>query len=156
MNFIPDAPKAVSEMRRVTRPGGVVGTAMWDLTGGNELIQSLWDAAIILDTKMKPPSERRGVYGTAEKLSSLWASGGLTSIDVTNLVFPCAFSSFDDFWQPLAEGQGPAGAYLARLPEGHRLALREQLRKNLFGNRPDGPLTLQAKAWAVRGIVPAG
>lgn len=156
VTFIPDAPKAVSEMRRVTRPGGVVGTATWDNSSGNELNQSLWDAAIILNPNVKPPSERRGSYGTAEELSSLWASGGLANIEVKNLVFSCGFSSFDDFWQPLTEGQGPAGAYLARLPEEHRMALREQLRQNLFGNRPDGPFTLQAKAWAVRGIVPAG
>jgi ubiquinone/menaquinone biosynthesis C-methylase UbiE len=32
MRFIPDAAKAVREMRRVTRPGGVVATAMWDRT----------------------------------------------------------------------------------------------------------------------------
>jgi ubiquinone/menaquinone biosynthesis C-methylase UbiE len=34
MSFIPDASKAASEMRRVTRPGGIVATAMWDTTGG--------------------------------------------------------------------------------------------------------------------------
>ena len=38
VSFIPDAPKAAREMRRVTRPGGVVATAMWDNTaGGNQL-----------------------------------------------------------------------------------------------------------------------
>jgi len=154
VGFIPDAPKAVSEMRRVTRPGGVVGTAVWDNIGGNELNQSLWDAAIILDPNVKPLGKRGGSYGTKEELSSLWTSGHLTNIEIKNLEFPCGFSSFEDFWQPLTEGQGPAGAYLARLPEEHRMALREQLRQNLFGNRPDGTFTLQAKAWAVRGEVP--
>jgi hypothetical protein len=85
---------------------------------------------------------------------SLWAAAGLGSIEVKNLSFPCGFDSFDDFWRPLTEGQGPAGAYLRRISEDHRAALREQLRQNLFGNRPDGPFTLNAKAWAVRGTVP--
>ena len=31
--------------------------------------------------------------------------------------------------------------------------MRERLRQNLIGTRPDGPFTLQAKAWAVRGVV---
>jgi ubiquinone/menaquinone biosynthesis C-methylase UbiE len=35
INHIPDSPKAVKEMRRVTKPGGVIATAMWDGTGGN-------------------------------------------------------------------------------------------------------------------------
>jgi len=48
------------------------------------------------------------------------------------------------------------GAYLAALSQANREALRERLRQNLFGNRPDGPFTLRAKAWAVKGIVPNG
>jgi ubiquinone/menaquinone biosynthesis C-methylase UbiE len=155
VSFIPDAPMAACEMRRVTRPGGVVATAMWDNTGGNELNQSLWNAAISLDPKAPQPKDRPGAYGTAEELSSLWASARLTNIEVTNLAFPCGFSSFDDFWEPLTEGQGPAGAYLAGLSEDHRAALRERLRQNIFGDRADGPFTLSAKAWAVCGIVPA-
>jgi hypothetical protein len=79
---------------------------------------------------------------------------GLTDIEVTDLTMPCQFSSFDDYWLPLTEGQGPSGACLARLSEDHRAALRKRLRQNLFANRADGPFTLQAKAWAVRGIVP--
>jgi len=43
---------------------------------------------------------------------------------------------------------------LAQLSEDHRAALRQRLRQNLFANHADGPFILQAKAWAVRGIVP--
>ena len=94
-----------------------------------------------------------GVYGTAQELTSLWTATGIRNVDVANIVFPCGFESFDDFWQPLTEGQGPAGAYLRRISEDHREALRERLRQNLFGNRTDGPFTLNAKVWAVRGSV---
>ena len=71
-----------------------------------------------------------------------------------NIVFACGFDSFDDFWQPLTEGQGPAGAYLRGISENRREALRERLRQNLFGNRVDGPFTLNGKAWTIRGTVP--
>ena len=151
MSFVKDVSKAASEMRRVTRPGGVVATAMWDTTGGNELNDVLSDAAAVIDPGVKLLSV---TYGTPEELTSLWVSAGLNSVEVTNIVFACAFDSFDDFWQPLTEGQGPAGAYLRRISEDHRTALRERLRQNLFGNRSDGPFTLTAKAWAVRGTVP--
>jgi ubiquinone/menaquinone biosynthesis C-methylase UbiE len=132
--FILDAPKAMKEMRRVTRPGGVVATAMWDNTGGNDLNQVLWDAAITLDPKAPQDKDRPGSYGTAEELSSLWASAGLISIEIKNLVFSCGFSSFDDFWQPLTEGQGPAGAYLARLSQDHRAALGSSCGRIFLGN----------------------
>ena len=154
VGFLPDAPEAAREMRRVTKPGGVVATAWWDNSVGNELNQSLWDAARSLDPKGLQVSSGLSFYGSAETLSSLWASVGLTRIDVKNIVFPCGFDSFNDYWQPLTEGQGPDGNYIRGLSEERRARLRERLRENVFGNREDGPFTLQAKAWAVCGVVP--
>jgi hypothetical protein len=127
---------------------------MWDNTGGNELNDSLSDAARSLDSNAPQDKDTPGCYGTAEELVSLCAAASLRNIDVKNLLFPCGFDSFDDFWQPLTEGQEPAGAYIRRISEDHRAALRERLRQNIFGHRTDGPFTLNAKAWAVRGTVP--
>jgi ubiquinone/menaquinone biosynthesis C-methylase UbiE len=154
MRFIPDAPKAAREMRRVTRRGGVVATAMWDNTGGNELNDCLSDAALSLDSSATLDKDAPGSYSSAEELKSLWTGAGLRNIEVKNIAFPCGFVSFDDFWQPLTEGQGLQGAYLRSISEDHRTALRERLRQNLFGNRADGPFTLNAKAWAVRAVAP--
>ena len=154
MRFIPDATRAVNEMRRVTRRGGVVATAMWDTTGGNELNDSLFDAALIIDPDAPQEKNTPGLYGTAEELESLWIAAGLESIEVQNIAFQCGFDSFDEFWQPLTEGQGPNGVYLRTMADDHQAALRELLRHNLFGNHADGPLSLKAKAWAVRGVVP--
>jgi SAM-dependent methyltransferase len=155
LNFIPDPPKAAAEMRRVTRSGGVVGTAMWDNAGGNELNRCLWDAAIALDPKVKGLDEKFASYGSPEALKTLWAGAGLTSIEVIDLTFPCEFSSFDEMWfRRYLEGQGPGGAYVMSLQEDRRDALRQKLRQNILAGRSDGPFTLRAKAWAVRGIAP--
>jgi SAM-dependent methyltransferase len=153
VGFVPDASGAAREMQRVTRPGGIVATAWWDHTGGNELNQCLWDAASSLNLN-ESKNSGLGSYGSADALSLLWTSAGLMDIMVKNIVFACGFDSFNDFWQPLTEGQGPDGSYIRRLSEDHRAALLERLRQNLFGSRSDGPFTLQAKAWAVRGMVP--
>ncbi|HMF51945.1 MAG TPA: methyltransferase domain-containing protein [Candidatus Saccharimonadales bacterium] len=154
VNFVPDAPKAATEMRRVTKSGGVVATTMWEGSRAHELTGRFWDAAVAIDTTAKRPAERRGSYGSAAALSDLLKGAGLTDIEVTDLTMPCQFSSFDDYWLPVTEGQGPSGAYLTRLSEDHQAALREQLRQNLFGTRADGPFSLTAKAWAAKGIVP--
>ena len=156
ISFIPDAPKAVREMRRVTRPGGVVATCMWDNGGGMEGVQVIWEAAIALDPGAERFREKHLPFGSPDELSSLWLGSGLGSIELRELMIPLKFGSFDDLWRPSLEGQGPMGAYLAALREVNREALRERLRQNLFGNRPDGPFTLKAKAWAIRGIVPNG
>ena len=141
-------------MRRVTRPSGVVSTAWWDNSDSNELNQSLWDAARTLDPKGPQISSGLGFYGTADALSSLWTTAGLTNIEVQSIGFPCGFDSFNDYWQPLTEGQGPDGTYIRGLSDEKRATLRELLRQNHFSSRPDGPFTLQAKAWTVRGVVP--
>jgi len=152
VHFVPDAPKAANEMRRVTRKGGVVATTMWDGSRAHELTRCFWNAAVAIDPTAKRPAERRGSYGSAEALSDLLKGAGLTDIEVTDLTMPCQLSSFDDYWLPVTEWQGPSGAYLARLSEDDRAALRERLRQDLLGNRADGPFTLEAKAWAVKGI----
>jgi hypothetical protein len=70
------------------------------------------------------------------------------------LVIPMEFSSFDDFWSRLSNSQGPPKLYISSLSEDRRQALKERLRGDILENRFDGPFTLKAKAWAVRGTVP--
>ena len=154
VNFIPDAPKAAKEMRRVTKPGGLVATAMWDASPANELNHCLWIAARELDPNVKRPANMPGSYGSAEALSTLLADAGLSGIEVQDLSIPCEFSSFEEHWRRYLTGEGPNGNYVLGLSEDRRAALKDKLRENLFGNRPDGPFTLKAKAWAVRGVVP--
>ena len=137
-----------------TTLGAMQAATMWDGSSANELTGRFWDAAIAIDPEAKRHAEARGSYGSAEALSGLLKGAGLTGIEVTDFTMPCQFASFDDYWLPLTKGQGPSGVYLTRLSEDHRAALRERLRQNLFGNRADGPFTLQAKAWAVKGTVP--
>jgi hypothetical protein len=76
-------------------------------------------------------------------------------IEVTDLAISCQFSSFEENWGRYLTGEGPNGAYVLGLSEERRAALKEKLRENLFGDRTDGSFTLNAKAWAVRGVVPA-
>jgi len=49
LNFMPQPHAALQEMRRVTRPGGVVGGYVWDYAEGMQLIRAFWDAACALD-----------------------------------------------------------------------------------------------------------
>jgi hypothetical protein len=63
------------------------------------------------------------------------------------------FSSFDDYWLPFLEQQGPAGDHASGIDFEQRERLRLLLRQRLLGNAPDRPLALNARAWAVRGIV---
>jgi SAM-dependent methyltransferase len=52
---MPHAARAVSEMRRVVRPGGVVAAAVWDNYGGQLFTRIVWDIARALDPDLERP-----------------------------------------------------------------------------------------------------
>ena len=155
VDYIPDARKAALEMRRVTKKAGIVATAMWDRSRANELENCFWDAALAIDPNAKRSSGRQGSYGSAEGLSDLWRGAGLTEVEVAGVTVPCRVSCFDELWQPYLRSQGgPIRAFMEALSADRREAFREAMRRNVLDDGADGPFTLQAKAWAVKGIVP--
>jgi hypothetical protein len=63
------------------------------------------------------------------------------------------YSNFDDYWQPMCGGQGPVGTYLAGLSPEMRARLERAVAIAYRSGAPDGPRSLTATAWAVRGLV---
>jgi hypothetical protein len=137
----------------VTRPGGVIAAAVWDYGDGMEMLRVFWDEAVALDPAVAGRDERHMPLCRPGELTALWRANGLARVEEQPLVIELAFESFDDYWRPFLGGQGPAGAYAASLPDDRRAALESRLRKRLLAGRPDGPLALQARAWAVKGVV---
>ncbi|HSD66863.1 MAG TPA: methyltransferase domain-containing protein [Vicinamibacteria bacterium] len=153
LNFIPDPGKALDEMARVTRRGGTVAAAVWDYGHGMEMLRVFWDEAIGLNPAMDARDERHMPLCRAGELRALWLEHGLQDVSEEALDVRMRFASFDDFWSPFLERQGPAGAYVASLAAGERESLRRRLRRRLLGGGPDRPIVIRARAWAVRGIV---
>lgn len=154
INFIPDAAKAVDEMRRVTRRGGTVAAAVWDYGEGMEMLRVFWDEAIALDPASDGKDERHMRFCRRGELAALWRAQGLRDVVEEALTIQTRFTTLDDYWAPFLEKQGPAGAYVAGLSAPARDALKERLQRRLLDNGPDRPFVLNARAWAVRGVVP--
>ena len=89
-----------------------------------------------------------------EGLVELWRGAGVHALERGSLTIRMDFSDFEDYWQPLLGGQGPFGAYVAGLPERRRAKVRDSVRAAFLAGAPDGPRSLTATAWAVRGLVP--
>ena len=153
LNFIPDAGKALGEMKRVTRKGGTIAAAVWDYGEGMEMLRVFWDEAVAADSAAQSKDERHMKYCRRGEMSALWREQGLTDVVEEGLTIPTRFASFDDYWSPFLAKQGPAGAYVASLSPAARDGLRERLRRRLVGNGPDSGFTLHARAWAARGRV---
>jgi ubiquinone/menaquinone biosynthesis C-methylase UbiE len=153
IQFVSDADRAVREMRRVTKRRGTVATCVWDNSGGLELAERFWDAAIAVDPAAKRTGDRR--YGSPTALSDLWTATGFVNVETRALVIPMEFTSFEDLWRFESNAQGSIKLYFSTLSEDRRQLLKDRLRTDLLGSRPDGSITLRGKAWAVRGVVPA-
>jgi SAM-dependent methyltransferase len=151
--FIPQPEKAASEMRRVTRPGGTVAACTWDREG-LEMSSLFWEVATRVDPDAVARAERPLRLDQPGRLAALWHATGLEHVEELVLEMRMDFTSFDDYWQPILQGSGPNGVYVAGLPPEHRDALQHALQERLQANRPDGAFSLRAKALAVRGVVP--
>ena len=155
LNFIPDPAKALTEMIRVTRPGGTVTAAVWDYSDGMDMLRVFWDEAIALRPDMEAHDERHMPLCRKGELAALWREHRLQNVAEKGLTIETRFASFDDYWSPFLAKQGPAGTYAAALPAAAREQLRIRLRRRLLGDGPDRPIVLRARAWAVRGTVPS-
>jgi len=153
LNFIPNQPKAVAEMKRVTRGGGIVGAYVWDYAGEMQMMRRFWDAAVALDEVAAELDEgARFPVCHPEPLSDLFRDAGLREVATRALDTPIVFKDFDDYWTPFLGGQAPAPGYCMSLSEDRRAALRDRIRASL-PTADDGSIHLIARAWAVRGTV---
>jgi SAM-dependent methyltransferase len=155
LNFVPDRARALAEMCRVLRPGGLAGFYVWDYPGrGLEFLAAFWDAAVALDPDAEALAEyRRFPFCTPEHLGGMATEAGLVSVRSTALEVETTFRDFDDYWRPFTLGAGPAPGYCASLDPAARERLKAQLDAAL-PRRADGAIALTARAWAVAARVP--
>lgn len=157
LHFVPNATQAIAEMRRVARPGGVVGAAVWDVRGGFVANRMFFDTAATLDPRA---GERRARNYTRPmtrpgELGQAWRAAGLVDVAETALGIRMEFKSFEDYWAPYSASDGPQAAYVETLDHNERTRLREAVRQAYLDGEADGPRSYAALAWAVSGRVPS-
>jgi SAM-dependent methyltransferase len=155
-SVVPEPEQMVAEMRRVTRPGGVVAAAFWDTPGGTPHQRMFWDTAAALDDTAgtaRDSALSRPIYAPGA-LERIWAEAGLAEIDQRSLMIRMDFADFADYWAPFASGEGGLGAYVATLGDARRNRLEHHLRTAYFTGRPDGERSFVAVALSCRGLVP--
>jgi SAM-dependent methyltransferase len=144
VHFMADPVAGLAEMARVTRPGGIVAACVWDHAGGAGPLAAFWRAVHDIDPAAR---DEAGLPGAREgHLALLCEAAGLSGIESSLLSVTVWFDTFADWWERFTLGVGPAGAYVAQLASGQRVALRARCEQLL----PAAPFGVRASAWTVR------
>jgi ubiquinone/menaquinone biosynthesis C-methylase UbiE len=147
--FMSDPDAGVREMARVTRPQGTVAACMWDVAGdGMEMLHIFWSAAREVDPGVV--GERRAPGTAHGDLEARFRRAGLQDVQSATLTVSTSYAGFDDFWEPLTFAVGPAGQHLASLSPQQQAHVRDAARAKV----PEGPFSLQARAWCACARVP--
>jgi len=154
LHFVPEAGKAVAEMRRVVRPGGIVGAVVWDHLGGMPAMRMMVDTVAAL-TEAGCQLRNRYCFQPMMQpgeMQQAFVEQGLVDVTETELMIRMDFQNFDDYWAPIAAGEGPLGKFMTTLDATQRARTDAAVRDAYEAGRPDGLRSFTSVAWACRGI----
>jgi ubiquinone/menaquinone biosynthesis C-methylase UbiE len=148
INFIPDRRRAISEMSRVTRPGGLVGGYIWDfeaeLSPSGPFRLALRD--LVRDVPPLPGTEDSALA----QLRSLFEHAGFVEIATTSFDVTVEFPDFDAFWTAQTPSYAPTTRIIDAMDERRRRQLRQAVRARVQPGE-NGLIRYSARANAVRG-----
>ena len=150
-NFIADLPRALGEMRRVTRPGGWVGGYVWDLTGELSVLRYL--QAPIKALKPEIPRTPGIEQSRIAALTQIFAGAGLDDVMARPIDVARSYASFDEYWQVFLDNPNPLSAFASGLPPAEHESLRQAMRAGM-PVAADGTVTFTARANAIKARVP--
>jgi ubiquinone/menaquinone biosynthesis C-methylase UbiE len=150
ITFLTDPGKAVSEMARVVRPCGWVGTYMWDVPGGGTPVHPIYLAMETLG--MPSPRPPGAEVSRRDAMRALWEAAALESIETRVIRIRVTYADFDDFWNSNSVPVGPQGKAISEMSPSAREQLRAKVREQLTV-APDGRIAYESFANAVKGRV---
>lgn len=148
----PDRLVALSEMRRVTRPGGIVAACQWDFAR-----MPVIDALVEAITAINPPAGRwvsrtsPRAFADEAELHTHWTQAGFGDVATGRIQTTRIFDSFDDLWLPLLTGSTPSTLALAALSVEEQDAIRHGMQIRFDGEASVSGLQVTAQALVVRG-----
>jgi SAM-dependent methyltransferase len=157
LDVLPEIERVVAEMRRVTRPGGVVASGVHQFFGGMPAFDLVSHTGAVLDagfSRLRSARAGRQMFwpnGQAE----LWRKMGLTKVTEVPVVVDCEYSSFANYWATFTGGQGSISGQLMALSDDVRGEIEQHVRAGYLGESPDGPRSFPMIFRVVRGVVPA-
>lgn len=158
IDVIPEVDLVAAEMRRVTRPGGVVACATFDFWGGCSVLDLVLDTGAVLDESIRvlraQIKARPIVWANGQ--ANLWRQVGLVDVVEMPIVLSFDYTDFEDYWTSFSTGPTRFAQRLAVLPSGLQREIEQHVRAGYLADLPDGPRSFAVVVRAVRGTVPGG
>ncbi len=156
LHFVPESDKAVAEMCRVVRPGGIVAAVVWDHLGGMPGMRMIVDTVAVLTEGGRQLRNRYCFQPMMlpGEMKRAFVKEGLADVTEIELMIRMDYQNFDDYWAPIAAGEGPLGNFIATLDATERARTDAAVRDAYEAGRPDGPRSFASVAWTCRGVVP--
>jgi len=152
-----DAPLALREMRRVTRPGGSVVASQWDFANGMPMLALFWETVLeVADSDAARQSAENCMvvdHPDEMALKHLWRRTGLVEVETERHEVDMTFASFEDYWAPFLSNATPTSSYIGKTSVSQAAEIKNRLRNKLIGETADRSFSLRAFAWAVKGRV---
>jgi SAM-dependent methyltransferase len=151
INFIADRPRALAEMRRVARAGGMVGGYIWDFA------PELSPSGPMRQTMRRFGMAIPDLPGTHESglgaLAALFERAGFVGVAGTPIDITVSFPNFESFWLAQTPSYAPTTRMINAMPDTDRRKLMETVRVALPLSS-EGAIEYSARANAIKARVP--
>jgi SAM-dependent methyltransferase len=151
ISFVPDASKAVAQMKRVVKQHGTVAPYMWDSLGGGFVQRPLVEAlgAMGIDVPPSPGAKNSRL----EEMRGLLERAGLDQVATRTIEVEVSYPNFKEYWSAQTGLANPIVQAIRKMSEPDVAALQANLREHLPTDR-SGRIAYPARANAVKGRVP--
>ncbi len=127
--FLPEIPKAASEIARVLKPGSWVAAAVWSAPDKNPSI-GLSMAAIKQVIELPPPDPTApGIFRLAKpgELAGMFQQAGLVDVTDHEFLAEWSYASADEYYTSLMEIAAPVQNLMAKLTDAQKQDVKQRI-----------------------------